>query len=148
MIKLSKYINYILYLIFAITFVYVVMFYFGEWNEDSAYPHPVYTDVFLNWANILLWFTIGITLVFEIFHIVMNPKGAVRTFISGGIILVIVFIAYSLSDNAIMEIVGYNGTDNVPSMLTMAGTILYTAYILFGVAVAVILYAQLSRFFK
>ena len=148
MIKLSKYINYVLYLIFAITLVYVVMFYFGEWNEDSAYPHPVSTDAFLNWANILIWITIVITLVFELFHIVMNPKSAVRTLISVAIILGIVFIAYSLSDSAEMNIIGYNGTDNVPSMLTMAGTMLYTTYILFGVTVAVILYAELSRFFK
>ena len=148
MIKLSKYINYVLYLIFAITLVYVVMFYFGEWNEDSAYPHPVSTDAFLNWANILLWIAIGITLAFELFHIVMNPKSAVRTLISVGIILVIVFIAYSLSDSTALDIIGYNGPDNVPSKLTMAGTMLYTMYILFGVTLVVILYVELSRFFK
>ncbi len=148
MSKLSNYLNYLLYLLFAITAVYALVFYFGEWNMDSAYPHPVSTDSFLNWAKILVWITAAVTLAFELFHIVMNPKNAIRTLISLVIILVIVFIAYSLSDNTLMKLVGYNGADNVASMLTMAGTMLYTMYILFGVTIAVILYVEISRVFK
>ncbi len=146
--KISKYSNYVLYLLFAITLVYVGMFYFGDVNEDSAYPHPVATDSFLNWANILFWGTIAVTLVFELYHIVMNPKSAVRTLISLAIIAVIVLIAYGMSDDTPLKIVGYQGPDNVPSMLTMAGTMLYTTYILFAVTIVVILYSELSRLFK
>ena len=146
--KISKYSNYVLYLLFAITLVYVGMFYFGDVNEDSAYPHPVATDSFLNWANILFWGTIAVTLVFELYHIVMNPKSAVRTLISLAIIAVIVLIAYDMSDDTPLKIVGYQGPDNVPSMLTMAGTMLYTTYILFAVTIVVILYSELSRLFK
>jgi len=146
--KIAKYSNYVLYLLFAITLVYVVMFYFGDVNEDSAYPHPVATDSFLNWANILFWVAIAITLGFELYHIVMNPKSAVRTLISLAIIAVIVLVAYGLSDDTPLKIVGYQGSDNVPSMLTMAGTMLYTMYILFAVTIVVILYSELSRLFK
>ncbi len=148
MSKISKYSNYVLYLLFAITLVYVIMFYFGDVNEDSAYPHPVATDAFLNWANILFWVAIAITLGFELYHIVMNPKSAVRTLISLAIIAVIVLVAYGLSDDTPLKIVGYQGPDNVPSMLAMAGTMLYTMYILFAVTLVVILYTELSRLFK
>jgi hypothetical protein len=78
----------------------------------------------------------------------MNPKSALRTLVSLAIIGVIVLVAYSLSDDTPLQIIGYQGPDNVPSMLTMAGTMLYTMYILFGVTLAVILYTELSRLFK
>ena len=146
--KISKYSSYVLYLLFAITLVYVGMFYFGDVNEDSAYPHPVATDSFLNWANILFWVSIVITFGFEIFHILMNPKSALRTLVSLAIIGVIVVVAYGLSDDTPLKIIGYQGPDNVPSMLTMAGTMLYTMYILFGVTLAVILYTEVSRIFE
>ena len=146
--KISKYSSYVLYLLFIITLGYAAYFYLGPENTDSAYPHPVATDAFLNWANILFWVTIVITLGFEIFHIIMNPKSAVRTLISLAIIGVIVLIAYALADGTPLKIVGYQGPDNVPSMLKMAGTMLYTMYILFGVTIVVILYTELSRLFK
>ena len=148
MTKLSKYLNYFQYLLFAITIVYAGVFFFGEQIEDVAYPHPASTDAFLDWAKVLFWIAVGVTLLFELYHIVMNPKSAVRTLISLGIILVIVFAAYGMADDTPMKIVGYNGPDNVPSMLTMAGTMLYTMYILFGVTLATILYAEISRLFK
>jgi len=146
--KISKYSNYVLYLLFAITLVYIIMFYFGPMNEDSAYPHPVATDAFLNWANILFWIAVVITLGFELFHIAMNPKSAVRTLISLGILLVLVLIAYSMADDTPLKLIGYNGPDNVPSMLKMSGTMLYTTYLLFFVTILVILYSELSRVFK
>ena len=146
--KISKYSNYVLYLLFAITLVYAGMFYLGDVNESGAYPYPVATDSFLNWANILFWVALVITFSFELFHIVMNPKSALRTLVSLAIIGVIVLIAYSMSDGTPLNIVGYQGPDNVPSMLKMAGTMLYTTYFLFAITLIVILYTELSRMFK
>ncbi|NPA36579.1 MAG: hypothetical protein GXO47_06995 [Chlorobi bacterium] len=148
MSKIAKYSSYVQYLLFAITLVYMAMFYLGDVNEDSAYPHPVATDAFLNWGIILFFITVVITFLFEVYHIVMNPRSAVRTLASLGIILVIVLIAYALADDTPLHIIGYNGPDNVPSMLKMSGTMLYTMYILFGITLVVILYTELSRVFK
>ena len=90
----------------------------------------------------------GLAILFEVFHLVMNPKNAIRSLISMAVLGVIVLLAYSLSDNTPLQLIGYNGPDNVPSMLTMAGTFLWGTYILFGVVIIAILYSELSRLFK
>lgn len=148
MSKLSNLLNYVLYLLLAVTLVFAGLFFFGGEIEGEAYYTPSYTEAMLNWAKLLVYITAGIALIFEIINIIIHPKSAVRTLISLGIIVLIVLVAYSLSDTTPMKIIGYNGPDNVPSMLSMAGTMLYTTYILFGITVVAILYAELSRMFK
>lgn len=148
MTKLSKILNIVLYLILAVTLVFAALFYFGGEIEGETYPTPAYTESFLNWAKLLVFLTAGITLLAEVFNLITHPKNAVRTLISMGLLLVIVLISYGLADTTPLQIIGYQGADNVPSMLAMAGTMLYGMYILFGVAVLAILYAELSRLFK
>ncbi len=148
MTKLTKILNIVLYVLLAITLVFAGMFYFGGEEVGAALPTPIYTESFLNWGKLLTIVAAGVTLVFEVLNLIFHARNAVRTFISIGGLLVVTFIAYGLSDSTPMEIIGYNGPDNVPSMLSMAGTMLYGTYILFGVVVVAILYTELSRMFK
>jgi len=148
MTKLTKFLNIVLYLLLAITLVFAGMFFLGGEIVGATYLTPIYTGSFLNWAKLLIYITAGISLLFEVFHIVMNPKNAVRSFISFGILGVIALLAYAMSDDTPLHLIGYNGSDNVPSMLTMAGTMLYGTYILLGIVVSAILYTELSRLFK
>ncbi len=148
MTKLVKILNIVLYLLLAVTLVFAGLFFFGGEIVGETYYTPVYTESFLNWGIILVFATAGITLIAEIFQLIMHPRNAVRTLISIGILLVITLIAYSLADTTPMNIIGYSGSDNVPSMLAMAGTMLYGTYILFGIVIIAILYTELSRLFK
>ncbi|WP_439183982.1 hypothetical protein [Carboxylicivirga taeanensis] len=151
MTKLSKILNIVLYLLLAITLVFAGMFYFGEWLTEAdgvAHDTPVYTETFLNWAKLLIYVTAGVSLLFEVFHLVMNPRNAVRSLVSIAILGVITLVAYGLSDDTPLQLIGYQGADNVPSMLTMAGTMLYGTYLLFGIVLVAILYTELSRLFK
>nr|WP_319401401.1 hypothetical protein [uncultured Carboxylicivirga sp.] len=148
MTKVAKILNIVLYLLLAITLVFAGMFFFGGEVEGAAHYTPVYTNTFLNWGILLVFITGGITLLAEIFNLIVHPKNAVRTLISIALLLVVVLISYAMADTTPMNIVGYKGPDNVPSMLALAGTFLYGMYILFGVAIVAILYAELSRLFK
>jgi len=148
MTKLTKILNIVLYVLLAITLVFAGLFYFGGDEVGAALHTPIYSDSFLNWGKLLVVVTAGVTVIFEVLSLIFNARNAVRTFISMGVLLVIAFIAYGISDSTPMEIIGYNGPDNVPSMLSMAGTMLYGTYILFGVVVVAILYTELSRMFK
>ena len=47
-----------------------------------------------------------------------------------------------------MKIIGYNGPDNVPSMLILSDTIIYTMYFLFAGAVLAILGTEIYRRMK
>ncbi|MBS2097831.1 hypothetical protein [Carboxylicivirga linearis] len=148
MTKLSKILNIVLYLILAITMVFAGMFFFGGEVEGATYHTPLYTGSFLNWGILLVFITGGLTLLAEIFNLILHPKNAVRTFISIGLLLIVTLISYALADTTPLNLVGYQGPDNVPSMLALAGTFLYGMYILFGVAIIAIVYAELSRLFK
>ncbi|MDK2843174.1 MAG: hypothetical protein PWQ17_2681, partial [Anaerophaga sp.] len=79
---------------------------------------------------------------------ILHPQSAVRTLISIAFLAVIALISYSLGDGTPMNLVGYKGPDNVPGMLIMADTFLYSMYILLGGAFLAILYTEVSRIFK
>ncbi len=150
MTKLSKILNIVLYLLLAITLVFTGLFFFGPWLTEAdgvAHDTPIYTESFLNWAKLLIYVAAGVALLFEVYHLVMNPKNAVRSLVSMGILGVIVLVAYGLSDDTPLQLVS-ESADNIPSMLTMAGTMLWGTYLLFGIVIVAILYTELSRLFK
>jgi len=146
--KLSKYLNYVLYLLLAATVVLAGLFYFGGEVEDAAMTTPLYTETFLNYGFILLIGAAAISIIFEIVNLILHPKNAIRSLISIGILGIIVLISYSMGDGTPLELVGYDGPDNVPSMLILADVFLYTVYILLGGVLLSILYTEVSRAFR
>lgn len=148
MTKLSKILNIVLYVLLAITLVFAGMFYFGGELEGQVHPTPVYTDTLLNWGIVLVFVTAAVSIVFEIFKLITNPKNAVRSLVSILALALVVFIAYALGDATPLNLPGYNGPDNVPSMLLLSDTFLYSMYFLFGIAIVAILYTELSRLFR
>jgi hypothetical protein len=148
MTKLSKYLDIILYILLAITLVFAGLFYFGGEVENAAMTTPLYTESFLNWGKVLLVGAAVITLLFEIFNLIIHPQSAVRSIISIVLLGIIVLVSYSLGDGTPLNLIGYKGSDNVPSMLLLGDTFLYSIYILFGVAIFAILYTEVSRIFK
>ena len=62
---------------------------------------------------------------------------------------VLVLLSYLMASGSPLEIIGYTGTANSdPSTLKMIDTGLFVTYILFGMALASILYAIISKAFK
>jgi hypothetical protein len=146
MTKLSKYLSYVLYLLLAVTLVFAGLFYFGGEVEDAGYP--LYTESFLNWGKVLLMIAAAVAILFEIANLLLHPQAAVRSLISIALLGVIVVIAYSMGDGTPLQLVGYKGPDNVPSMLILGDTFLYSTYILIGGALVAILFTEVSRIFK
>ncbi len=148
MTKLSNVLSIVLYAILAITLVFAGLFYFGGEIAGTTYYTPAYTESFINWGVALVIGTTVITLLFEIVRLITNPKNAVRSLVSIALIALVVFIAYTLSDATILNLPGYEGSDNVPSMLMLSDTFLYTMYFLFGGAFLTIIYTEVSRMFR
>jgi len=146
--KLSKIISYVLYALLAVTVVFTIMYFTGGEIPGEAYETPVYTDLMLNWAKFLVIATAGITIIFEVVNVALNPKNAVRSLISIAVLVVIAFVSYGLADGTPMNLGGYEGSDNVPSMLKLAGAFLYGTYVLLGIVIVAILGTELSRVFK
>ena len=148
---IRKTISIILYVLMGISVVLVAFFYFGKLvpgTEGTNMEEPVITGKILIWAAILVVITAGLALIFPIINLVANPKSAKSgLFILLGVVI-LMFVAYTLASNEVLKIPGYTGTDNIPGILKIAGTGLFTTYILAGLAVLSILYSEISKYIK
>jgi len=106
-------------------------------------------DIALVWAYILVFLTAIAAIVFPLLSILSNPKGLIRLAIVIAGAAVLVLASYFMASGTPLEIIGYTGTSNSdPATLKMVDTVLFVTYILFGMALASILYAIISRAFK
>ncbi|MEN8229799.1 MAG: hypothetical protein ABFS38_16680 [Bacteroidota bacterium] len=120
-------------------------------DVTSGWEYLLYfrTDIALIWAYILIVLTLIASIVFPLISVLSNPKGLIRlgAVLAGAAILVV--ISYVMSKGTPIDIIGYTGTDNSdPGTLKMIDTVLFVTYILFGMALASILYAIISKAFK
>lgn len=134
-----------MYVLLFISVLFSMLVFIGPAGGDGT---PEYVDSVINWAFVMIFGTVAITLLFEIFHIIMHPANAKRTLLSAlGIILVLV-LSWYMADGTPLKIIGYEGSDNVPTMLKITDTGLYTFYLLFGVSFFGIIASEFSRVFK
>lgn len=148
MSKLAKILNIVLFALIFVTVVIMALFYFGGELEGAANPTPLYYENALNWGLILIMVGAVCTIAFEIYNMIQHPKNAVRTLTSMGLLVIVFVISYLFADGTPLKIIGYEGSDNVPSVLITTDTMVIGTYILFGVAVFSILYIEVSRLFK
>jgi len=117
----------------------------------SGWEYLVYfrADIALVWAYILVFLTTLASIVFPLIHVFSNPRGLIRLVLVLAGAAVIVVISYLLAKDTPITIIGYNGTGNTdPVTLKLIDTVLFITYMLFGLALASILYSVISRAFK
>jgi cellulose synthase/poly-beta-1,6-N-acetylglucosamine synthase-like glycosyltransferase len=149
--NLAKIVSYFLYALMVISVVLAVLFYFGKvvpGTEGTNMHEPTITKTFLLWAGILTGLIALLSLVFPIINLVSHPKAAKKTLITIVGVAILIFVAWMLAADAVLDIPQYEGKENVPKILKLAGTGLYTTYILAGLAILSILYSEISKYFK
>lgn len=136
---LSKYLDILTYVMIGLTAIFVAMFYLGGEVPNQAYPTPVYSDLLIHWAKILFVVSAGLSILFPIIQLVVNPKGALKGLVGLVVLALVVLFSYSLSDGTLLDLPGYTGIDNNPGTLQFADTVLYTMYALgIGTVVAIV----------
>jgi len=143
--KISKYLNILNTFIVAITVVLLGMLMWGGELPNTQYDTPVYMDQIMWWAYTLLGLGALLAVFFAIYQLFTSPKQAVKTLIGLVGVIILVLIAYSLSDGTIMNIPGYTGTENTPEMLKFTDTILFIMYITSITAVGSIIVTEVIR---
>jgi hypothetical protein len=121
----------------------------GEVTSGWEYLLYFRTDIALIWAYLLVLITLIASIVFPLIAVISNPKALIRLLavLAGAAVLVV--ISWLVSKDTPIDIIGYTGTDNSdPATLKMIDTVLFVTYMLFGIALASILYAIISRAFK
>lgn len=131
-----------------ISIIVMALFYLGGQasGEDlisADLSQPKYTDLVLYWCYILLIITVVVLIGFAISAFFKQLKESPKKALSGFLVLLglaaMLIITFVIGDGTPLNIPGYSGTDNVPSMLKMTDMWLYSCYIMLVVTILAIL---------
>lgn len=148
---LQKITSWLLYLLIGVAIVSAVLLYAGGF-ENEANTIPNYTDqiLFLTYAFVAI--AIGATLVVSLVNFVRNamldPKSALKALVGPVVIIVLVIVAAAMADGTPLKIIGYDGNDNIPSMLKFADVCLFTTYFLLVISIVLVVVTSVINAFK
>lgn len=138
-----------LWVLLILGIIVSVMFYVGgsvgELEVAGDYLSiPKFTDQMLFWVYILLGITILATLVGVIAGFVQNfkadKKSALKSLGGVGLFVIILVVAWFLGSPEQINILGYEGTDNVGTWAQTTDAVLYSIYILLAALIVTILW--------
>jgi hypothetical protein len=105
---------------------------------------PKFSDVFLYWIYALVGLVILVTFGFVLAKLVetfkVDPKAGVRSILVVLAAVGICALCWFLGSPEKMEIIGYEGTDNVGNMARLSDAIMYLVYILTASTVAALVW--------
>lgn len=147
---LSKILTIFLGVLFAISVIFVVLFYIKVAPLDKVDQlQSSFVGYYLGWAALLLALTAVLAIVFPIISMVTNPKGAIKSLISIVVIVIVIAITYSFSSGELLQLsANYQGSDNVPGTLKLADTGLFTTYAFFGLAILAAIVSEVMKIFR
>ena len=148
---ISKISQYILWALMAVSLVLVGIFFFGDFvegTEGTSIAEPLITETILKWSYVLLIITAVILLGFQMVFLFTNLRALKRFGIVLGIAALLIFVAYQLADDTVLNLIQYTGPDNVPGTLQIVGTAIIFTYILGVLAIVSILYSAIANLFK
>ncbi|MGV8962342.1 MAG: hypothetical protein ACOH2V_03050 [Candidatus Saccharimonadaceae bacterium] len=139
-----------------VTVVLIALFFLaGNVLPENQIPElvglvePTFTDALLYWIYILFGITLLALFVFSIVGFInsfkYNKKGALNSFITLAVFAVLLIFAYSIGDGTPLNILGYEGPDNVKGMLKLTDMWLYTIYILMALTILAMLFSPLIK---
>ena len=154
--KISRLSRWTLYALTVVTLALIALFYFGgnvapenQFAELVGITEPNFTNALLYWIYILLGITLFAVIAFSIFGFInnfrYNRKRAINSLVTLLILAVLFVIAYTIGDGTPLNILGYEGTDNVPAMLKLTDMWIYSVYILMALTILAMLFSPLIK---
>ncbi len=158
MAKLSYRVSYyVLYVMFAAILVVLGLFYFGGnaqgdavlMGVDPEMWQPAQTDTLLY----LVYGLLGLAIIATVAAFILqfgsalkdNPVKALKSLIGVILLVVVMFIAWSMGSGEPLVIQGYDGADNVPFWLKITDMFLYTFYFLLGATILAMLFSSIKK---
>lgn len=154
--KISRISRWTLYAMSVVTVVLIGLFFLAgnvqpeqQYAELVGLTEPVFTDALLYWVYILLGVTLLAVFVFSIFGFINNlrhnRKKAINSLITLVVFAILLVIAYTIGDGTPLNILGYEGPDNVRGMLKLTDMWLYSIYILMALTILAMLFSPLIK---
>ncbi len=149
---LQKITSWLLYLLMALALVAAALLYAGGYEDAPINQRPVFTDQILFLAYLYVGIAVAATLLVSLVSFGRNaaadPKAALRKLIGPVFIIVVVVVAYFMADGTPLKIIGYDGPDNIPSMLKFADVCLYTTYFMIAASIVLVVVSSVVNIFK
>ena len=154
--KISRISRWTLYALTAVTILLIALFYFGgnvssenQYAELVGITEPNFTNALLYWIYILLGITVFALFAFSIMGFINNfrhnKKRAINSLLTLLVFAVLLIIAYVIGDGTPLNILGYEGPDNVPAMLKLTDMWIYSVYILMTLTILAMLFSPLIK---
>ena len=154
--KISRISRWTLYGMTAVTIALIALFFLGgnvapenQYMELVGLDEPNFTNGLLYWIYVLLGITVFSVFAFSIFGFINNlrhnRKKAMNSLLMLAVFAILLVVAYSIGDGTPLNILGYEGPDNVPTRLKMTDMWIYTIYILMALTVAAMLLSPLIK---
>ena len=154
--KISRISRWTLYAMSVVTVVLIGLFFLAgnvqpeqQYAELVGLTEPVFTDALLYWVYVLLGVTLLAVFVFSIFGFINNlrhnRKKAINSLITLVVFAILLVIAYTIGDGTPLNILGYEGPDNVKGMLKLTDMWLYSIYILMALTILAMLFSPLIK---
>ena len=133
----------------VISIIFTVMFFAGGANGSLEVAGdfldiPRFTDLLLEWTYVLLGLACLITLGVVVWEFTKNCKHDKKKAISTLAVVVgfaiLIVVCWFLGSPEKIEIIGYEGTENVGAMAQMTDAMLYMTYILFAATVVALIW--------
>lgn len=105
-------------------------------------------NVMLVYTYIIFALALILAIVFPLINIISNPKGAMRTLIGFGAMIVVFVISYFLASDAPVPNPAENGFFDNPVTLKLTDVGLYATYAMFVITFVVIIWGELRSAFK
>ena len=154
--KISRISRWTLYALSAVTIVLIALFFLGgnvspenQFAELVGRDEPNFTNGLLYWIYLLLGITVFSVFAFSIMGFINNfrhnRKRAINSLFTMLIFAVLLIIAYTIGDGTPLNILGYEGPDNVKGMLKLTDMWLYSIYILMALTILAMLFSPLIK---
>ncbi|MBG0782989.1 MAG: hypothetical protein H0S84_12030 [Bacteroidales bacterium] len=135
--KLSKYANWVLYVLMAVSAVLAVLFYMESLD----------TSRFLQWSYFLMITGIIVAIASPVYELFLSPKNIIKLLVILVVVAILGFIAYSLAGNTFSEtkLELLKITEQTSRNVGMG--IIFT-YIAFAIALLAIAFSSILKIFK
>lgn len=142
----SKIFSIVLAVLMAISAVLIVGLYVGKVNP--ANDEPKLLNLALNWSIFLILAAAAVTVLAQIYQLIFISGNLVKTIIIVVAFAILVILSYTFASGEELNLVGYDGSDNVPKILKRSDMGLYSTYILFGLTIIGIILSEVIGPFK
>lgn len=141
----SKIASAVIMVLFALAVGFALFFYIGKvqpGTEGTPVEEPLVTDEVIILSYVYFGIALFLTLIFFVFEIIRNPKGAKGILIGFAFFAAIFGLSYLMATGN--QIPGFNNPSNVAPTIKLVDAGLKAVYIFISLAVTGVLYTEIS----